>query len=42
MWSPRIDLGPLRHRLFELGAPAGWLAENERDPFLEALVPDRI
>jgi hypothetical protein len=42
MWTERIDLGSLRHRLFELGAPEGWMPESERDPFLLALVPDRL
>ena len=41
MWSGRIDLGPLRHRLFELGAPKGWMPRGESDPFLLNLVPDR-
>jgi hypothetical protein len=40
MWSARVDLGALRHRLFELGAPLGWLPEDERDGFLLRLVPD--
>jgi hypothetical protein len=41
MWSARIDLGPHRHRLFELKAPEGWMPVDERDPYLLALVPDR-
>src|SRR6185436_5937859 len=40
MWSPRVDLGALRTRLFELEPPEGWLPEDERDPFLLKLVPD--
>jgi hypothetical protein len=40
MWSPRVDLGPQRTRLFELGPPQGWLPEDERDAFLVQLVPD--
>jgi hypothetical protein len=40
MWSARVDLGPLRTRLFELEPPEGWLPEDERDSFLLALVPE--
>lgn len=40
MWSPRIDLGPLRTRLFELEPPEGWQPADERDPVLLSLVPD--
>jgi hypothetical protein len=41
MWSARIDLGPHRHRLFELGAPEDWTPRDERDPYLLTLVPDQ-
>ena len=40
MWSPRVDVGPLKHRLFELGLPDGWVPADDRDPFLLALVPE--
>jgi hypothetical protein len=40
MWSCRVDLGPLRHRLFDLAAPEGWLPTTEGDPVLRMLVPD--
>lgn len=40
MWSPRVDLGALRTRLFELEPPEGWLPADDRDAFLQALVPD--
>jgi hypothetical protein len=40
MWSPRRDLSPLKRRLFDAGAPAGWMPAGERDPFLLLVVPD--
>lgn len=40
MWSSRLDVAPLKHRLFELGPPEGWLPADERDRFLLALVPE--
>lgn len=40
MWSSRVDVGPLKHRLFELSPPEGWLPADDRDPFLLALVPE--
>lgn len=41
MWSPRLDVGPLKHRLFELGPPEGWLPADAGDPVLLAAVPDQ-
>jgi hypothetical protein len=40
MWSERRDLAPLKHRLFDAGAPEGWVPGDERDPYLLAVVPD--
>ena len=39
MWSERIDLGPHKRRLFELGIPEGWLPADDRDPVLLDLLP---
>jgi len=37
MWSERMDLGPLKRRLFELAPPEGWLPADDRDPVLLVL-----
>lgn len=42
MWSPRVDVGPLKHRLFELAPPEGWLPADAGDPFLLAVVPEKV
>lgn len=41
MWTARVDVSPLKHRLFELQPPAGWLPADEQDPYLLRLLPDR-
>lgn len=41
MWSSRVDVAPLKHRLFELAPPEDWLPADEQDPYLLSLVPDR-
>jgi hypothetical protein len=40
MWSPRRDVTPLKRRLFDAGAPEGWMPADERDPFVLLVVPD--
>jgi hypothetical protein len=40
MWSSRLDLAPLKHRLFDAGAPEGWMPADDHDPYLLAVVPD--
>ena len=40
MWSARRDLAPLKHRLFDAGAPEGWMPADGRDPYLLAGGPD--
>lgn len=40
MWTAHADLGPSKHRLFELGPPEGWVPADERDSYVLALLPD--
>jgi hypothetical protein len=41
MWSSRTDLGPLKHRLFEMHPPAGWRPFDGSDSVLLELLPER-
>jgi len=40
MWSERVDISHLKHRMFEQAPPAGWLPADDRDPYVVAVVPD--
>jgi hypothetical protein len=40
MWVLRADVAPLKRRMFEIGAPSGWLPRDADDRFLLSLVPE--
>ncbi len=40
MWSERVDISHLKHRLFEQSPPPGWLPADDRDAYVLAVIPD--